>query len=515
MASDVIADSNVEPRPPAAPPREREQGIALSSAYMIGAQLCMRGIGLISTLILVRLLTPQDFGIATLAATVYTILDTLTATGFNLALIRMSEPTRAHYDTAWTLGLIRGALIALALVATAGLQARLMHEPRIAPVMWVIAAQALVTSLQNIRLVDFERGMRFHVLAWWMISGRLLLLVVGLSMLIFIRSYWVLVLASFAARMISLPAGYFIAPYRPRLSLAAWRDLVHFSKWLFLGNLCVVSDGQLMSLVVGHFLGMGQVGFYRVGEQIAALPISELAAPIRRPTYAGLSRVKDQAPAMRRVFLNGMAAQAAIVFPLTLGVILTSPEIVGLFLGPQWLPLVWVLPVIAAYQFCNAVGEYVHVLLIVSDRQRLYALTFYVTIALRIPLTIWGAVHWGLFGAALAMLVSAAWNAVIWTAQVNRILDLRWWSELAACWRTLLSGLFMATVVLLAARTLRDLPILDLPLRLGLESLVGAVVYFTVHTLLWWSAGTPEDTPEAFAFAHLRRLIASRQPQLL
>ena len=239
-----------------------------------------------------------------------------------------------------------------------------------------------------------------------------------------------------------------------------------------------------MNFVVGHFLGLSQVGFYQVGNQIAALPISELAAPIRRPVYAGLSRVKDQVAAMRRVFLNGMAAQAAIVFPLTLGVVLTAPEIVRLFLGAKWVPLTWVLPVIAAYQLCNAVGEYVHVLLIVSNRQRLYALTYYITIALRIPLTIWGAVHWGLFGAAMAMLVSAMWNAAIWTAQVNRIIGLPWWSELASCWRTLISGGVMSVVVLLAAGPLRGMPALDVPVRLALESLIGGITYFAAHTLL-------------------------------
>jgi lipopolysaccharide exporter len=111
---------------------------------MIAGRLGMRGIGVVSTLVLVRILSPQDFGIVALAQMVYPILDMLTATGFNLALIRMREPDVTHYNTAWTLGVIRGAFIAVCLVATSGVQARFMHEPRIAPVMWVIAASALL-----------------------------------------------------------------------------------------------------------------------------------------------------------------------------------------------------------------------------------------------------------------------------------------------------------------------------------------------------------------------------------
>jgi hypothetical protein len=77
------------------------QRIALSSTYMIAGRLGMRGIGIVSTLVLVRILAPQDFGIVALAQMVYPILDLLTATGFNLAIFRMRDPDPAHYDTAW------------------------------------------------------------------------------------------------------------------------------------------------------------------------------------------------------------------------------------------------------------------------------------------------------------------------------------------------------------------------------------------------------------------------------
>ena len=63
----------------------------------------MRLIGVVSTLVLVRILSPVDFGIVALAQVVAATLDQLTATGFNMAIIRMRAPQAAHYDTAWHL----------------------------------------------------------------------------------------------------------------------------------------------------------------------------------------------------------------------------------------------------------------------------------------------------------------------------------------------------------------------------------------------------------------------------
>ncbi|MGH7153943.1 MAG: oligosaccharide flippase family protein, partial [Acetobacteraceae bacterium] len=123
--------------------------VAISSFYMVAARLGVRAIGLVSTLVFVRILTPTDFGIVALSQGVYEALDILTATGFNLALIRMSEPTRAHYDTVWTLNVMRGAFIAAGLVVSSGWQAAFMHEPRIQPLMWMIAGTVMINGMAN------------------------------------------------------------------------------------------------------------------------------------------------------------------------------------------------------------------------------------------------------------------------------------------------------------------------------------------------------------------------------
>ncbi len=369
-----------------------------------------------------------------LATAVYPILDLLTATGFNLAIIRMRDPRLEHYDTAWTLGVLRGIFIAAGLVATSGWQARFMHEPRIQPLMWVVAGTALLASLQNVRLIDYRRDLRFNVITWWMIWGKVQVLIITLLLAIVIRNYWILVLGNLLNKFITVPASYFVAPHRPRLSLAGWRDLFGFSKWLFLGNVCLLTDMQLMNFVIGHFLGMSQVGFFQVGRQIAALPVTEIAAPIRAPLYSAFSKIHEDIAALRRTYLDGLSIQCLIVLPLALGVGLTSREVTNVFLGSQWSAVIPLLPVIALYELFDAAGHYIHTVMLALNKQRLYTFTYYASIALRIPLTIWWAMNDGLHGAIMAMLVTAVVNAALWNAQVNRLLHIGW--RAAGTWRS-------------------------------------------------------------------------------
>src|SRR3974390_726878 len=87
------------------------------SAWMIGLRWAVRLIGVISTIVLARLLTPNDFGVVAIAMIVVGMFEMLSAPGQGAAIIRHRDPTRDHYDTAWTIyvavGLAVGAAIYL------------------------------------------------------------------------------------------------------------------------------------------------------------------------------------------------------------------------------------------------------------------------------------------------------------------------------------------------------------------------------------------------------------------
>ncbi|MCB1833844.1 MAG: oligosaccharide flippase family protein, partial [Geminicoccaceae bacterium] len=79
--------------------------MAAGAIWLVGLRLALRGLGLLSTLILARLLVPEDFGLVALAATSAAFLETAADFNFDLAIIRQNDSTRADYDTAWTLNL--------------------------------------------------------------------------------------------------------------------------------------------------------------------------------------------------------------------------------------------------------------------------------------------------------------------------------------------------------------------------------------------------------------------------
>ena len=129
--------------------------------WMIAMRWMMRLFGLVSTIILARLLTPTDFGIVALALIVVGLLEVLSWTALDLALIQKQETTREHYDTAWTMQILQGLFIALLLSVLSPYAAHYFDEPALTNVVYLLALKVFIYGFQNIAVVDFRKDLNF------------------------------------------------------------------------------------------------------------------------------------------------------------------------------------------------------------------------------------------------------------------------------------------------------------------------------------------------------------------
>jgi lipopolysaccharide exporter len=330
--------------------------VAIGAAFMIGGRLAMRLISVVSTLILVRLLVPEDFGIVALAAALFTVADTLTATGYAVLLVRRETADRDAYDTAFTLNLLRCLLLGALTIATASLQAALFGEPRIGPVLMVVGATVALDGLMSIGLARLQRELRFDLLFRQQLLMRGLAFAFTIGLALALGNYWCLVLGNLIAKLFAIPYSYMLAPHRPRLTLKLWREFLGFSAWMFGFNLCTAADGQAANLGLGAMGGMSDVGRQSVASQIGAAPVSEIAAPISQPLYAGLARVQDEAAKLRTNFVESLGVLATILAPLSIGIALVAPEIERIGLGAAWAGTAPLIALCALYALADSLA---------------------------------------------------------------------------------------------------------------------------------------------------------------
>ncbi len=259
--------------------------MARGSALMILMRWTMRLAGLVSTMVLARLLTPSDFGIVTVATIFVGLLDLFTSTNFDLALLRTKDTERSHYDTAWTLQLILGTSVGALIFVLAPLTVWYFEDSRVVWVTRLLAANVVLNGVGNIKLVDFRRNLDFRKEFLFNVSWKILSMVVTISMAVHLRSYWALVAGSLAGNLGGVVLGYVVRPYRPRFDLRHAREMISFSQWMLMFNVGTYLRNRIDTLLVARLSSPGAVGVYNVAAELSAMPTTEVVIPSGRALF--------------------------------------------------------------------------------------------------------------------------------------------------------------------------------------------------------------------------------------
>src|SRR3984957_17489315 len=327
------------------------------AGWVIAWRLGMRVLGLISTLILVRLLVPSDFGLLALAASFSQTIDGMMTLGTEEAVIRQPAPDRNVYDTAWTMNVIRGMTVTAIVLLSAMPVARFFGDPRLVTVLMVIALPPLLDGLSNIGTVDFRRQMQFQKEFAIMVVPKFFGIAATLTAAFIHPSYTALLWGIATNQSMRSAMSYVMHPFRPRLSLRAWRGLIGYSIWTWLLSLAILLRNRSDTLLLGRMTNSTLVGVYSVGAEVAYLPTSELVEPLCRASFAGFAAANREGVEVPETYLRLLSSAVLVTLPAGLGLFLVAAPLVRLAFGPAWDAAVPVLQILGLAGIMMVFGQ--------------------------------------------------------------------------------------------------------------------------------------------------------------
>jgi O-antigen/teichoic acid export membrane protein len=479
---------------------------ALSAGWVIGWRMATRLLGLASTLLLVRLLLPEDFGVVALGAAFAQTVDAMSALGTDDALIREREPTRALYDTAFTLNAMRGVLTGAVVTATAWPTAVFFGEPRLTSLLLALAALAVVDGWLNIGVVDFRRDFQFHKEFLLNILPRVASVGVTVAAAVLFQSYWALIAGQATFRVLRVVSSYRMHPYRPRFSLAAWRRLLLFSAWAWALTVVQMAQERVDAFVIGRSLGTGGVGAYALGFEIATLPTSEVVDPLGRAAYSGFSATRREG-GTHALFNRLIASSLLIAGPAGLGLSMVADPLVRVALGERWLQVV---PVIQVLSLACGVAPFGNLAFMVLRSYGYFATicaASFCGLLVKVAMIRTLLQLYGLPGAAGGAAAAMTFESLTLLAVVVATQRLPVGPLIARCWRVVAACAVMTGTLWLAglAWTGWSETFAASALRLLAAAALGAGAYAATLGVLWSAQGRP-DGAEADMMGALRRL---------
>jgi lipopolysaccharide exporter len=306
------------------------------SFWMILLRWAIRLTGLVSTIFLARLLVPADFGIVAMATFVIGMLELLNQSGQKLAIIRHHAPDREDYDTAWTICVLAGTVIAILIFAAAPLAVIYFHEPRVEPVMQCLAFGSFLGGFENIGITCFRRELKFHRFFQYNVYRKVVSFLVTVGLAFAWRNYWALVAGIISSQIVGICLSFVMHPYRPRFSLARLDQLWSFSTWTLVKVIGDYFNAQIDQIVVGGLSGSSAMGRYSVASDVASSPTKEITDPIVAALYPVMSRTRSDPVALRRLYLRTFGWSAIICFSAAIGTTLVAHDMIQLILGSRW-----------------------------------------------------------------------------------------------------------------------------------------------------------------------------------
>lgn len=455
---------------------------------MIGMRWTDKLIGVVSTMILARLLVPEDFGIIAMALIVVGLADVLLDMGVNITLIQNSDATQEDYNAAWTIRLIESTAGTLLVFALAQPAAEYFHDPRVAAVTQILAFTMILAGCENIGVVNFQKKMEFWLEFRFFFIKRMTGFVITISAALWLRSYWAMVIGALSARALGSLLSYVAQPMRPRLSLARVKPMLSFSSWNLLRGIGNYVSENLHRFVVGGRESPGVMGAYSIGSDIAALPSTELLAPLSRVLFPLFVKLKHDQTRLKKAFLLALGIQTLVGIPAGAGLALVSSELVLALLGEKWISAIPFVQLMGVINIMSAIGVSGGYLLLALGRTQVTAISQWTMILLFVALAMLAIPEGGAMAIAMLRLGVTACGFLVFIFLVKRELHgLRGREMLDSIWRPCVASTLMA-VFLLGLPSLSGMPVIA---QLLLKVSLGAMVFAVGILALWRLAGCP------------------------
>ncbi len=345
--------------------------------WILSSSLLGELIRVLRSVILARLLLPEDFGLFGMALTIAAALNALTTLGLSQTVVSYKfgsdSELKAHLNTAWSAELVRSFLVALLLAASAFPMVRFYGRPELLLIIPVLALTSFINGFQNIGLTLLRKQISFARIFWYELVTNAIGFALTVALALVMRSVWALVLGLLLTAVVSTVLSYIFHSYRPRLAFekTALRRALRLGKFTIVIAIAAYVMNMADNVMVGRLLGAGALGNYSLAFNISSAPISVLIVALSTvlfPAYAEITA--EHRERLERAFIKVFEIASLLLVLTALPLFLLSEQLVLVLFGPSWAGAAPVLRILALIIPLRGLSQIISTVFFATNRPR-------------------------------------------------------------------------------------------------------------------------------------------------
>jgi teichuronic acid exporter len=382
-------------------------------------QFSTQGIGFVVSIVLARLLMPEQFGLIAMLGVFIGLGTSLLESGLGQSLIRTTNPDLEDYSTVFYFNLIGSFIIYTIVYFCAPFIADFYHQPQLEGITRWYCLIFITNALSSIHYTRLTKQMLFKKELTITLPSLILSSIVGITMAYSGYGVWSLV-ASGLTQSIAVALQMWIrSDWRPVLSFNKEKFKYHFDYGykLTLSGILETLFTNAYVIIIGKYFAPAQVGFYNRADTLKQLPVSNISNVLNKVTFPLFAEVKDDDARLKDMYRRIMQMVLFFVAPILLIMAALGEPLFRLLFTEKWLPAVPYFQILCWAGILYPIHAYNLNILKVKGRSDLFLkleiikkIMIVVIIAMSIPYGIYGLLYGGIITSVLAFFINTYYS---------------------------------------------------------------------------------------------------------
>lgn len=471
----------------------------------VGASsLVSQGIGIASSIILARLLSPDDFGLLEITLVLVTLSNVLTEFGLGQALIQW-DGSNIHdaANTSLIICISLSALFCIILILVAPLIASFYQLREATNVIRAMSVSVLLGGVGIVPGSLLERKLDFRRKTLSEVVPRVCYGIVAIVLAFLGMGVWSLVIGQLSSVFLQSLLVWTCSDFRPscKLAKAAARRLLRFGGPLVFMSLLLLATRKMDIAYLGRRTNMAEVGFYGLAMTISNLTVDFTASLLGRVTFPAFARLQDDFDRLAQAYLKATRFISYAALPAILGGVAVAPAVILAVYGHRWGEVAFLFRILAIYAISRSLSRLCGSIFTATGHPGTTTRIVVLRLILFGVLLLFMGAAWGTSGvawaASLSMLVAGWWS--IWLT--NRHLGVAHRSFLAAIGPQMMAAAIMCILLMFLGHL--SMP----PWMLSILQVVCGIILYVILLFALANETVRTDLREIWALLRQRVLV--------
>jgi O-antigen/teichoic acid export membrane protein len=333
----------------------RKEKVVTSLFWKFSEKMGARIVGFLISIVLARILSPDDYGTLAILLILMTLTDALVVSGLGNSLIQKKNADALDFSSVFYFSMVMVVLFYLILFFVAPVIARYYSNGLLIPMLRVLGIRLIFSGIGTVQNAYVDRNMLYRRYFFSTLSGTILSGLAALWMALHGFGVWALVAQYLSQAFISTAVLWFTVKWRPAraFSLARLKSLYSFGWKLLLSKLIYTGCSELRGLIIGRLYSPSDLGYYTRGSTFPKMLDDGLTTAINSVLFPVVSQEQFSPNMVKAMIRRSIRTTAYVIVPIMTGLAVVADPLVCFLLTEKWRPCV---PYLQIFCYCMALN---------------------------------------------------------------------------------------------------------------------------------------------------------------